>query len=160
MISKEASLMTLSPPVFGSECTLCKLWRKLLPWQVSLNGSWAPICAECGKNILIRQLHSSLLAPFQKDELFEALLRFGVNKLEAELLIGNLMKERSILETAAGLFWSDSSKSDEVVKPLVAGAEREQKPRHVFRKKTAQEVFLQCVKLSREIRSRTDQGDR
>ncbi|MGA2309418.1 MAG: hypothetical protein ABSG57_07720 [Candidatus Bathyarchaeia archaeon] len=152
MSFEESQLMALNPPQFGTECVLCKFWRRVLPWQISANGDWGAVCPECGKSMLVRQLRSRLLGSFKKVELVEALLCFGVNKREAELLIGDLMKE-SILETAAGLFWEGSS---EVVESLGVAVRLRPRSRRRFRKKTGEEIFLRCVKLAREIRSREE----
>ena len=93
LIDSQTVLSVLSPPEFGGECAICGSWRKLLPWQVTEHGTWGNVCAECGKSVLVQQLRSRLPGSFTKVALFKAILRFGVNRLEAELLITDFEKE-------------------------------------------------------------------
>lgn len=143
--SQGVELRALVPPEFDSRCSRCGVLKKLLPWQISTASHWGPCCAACGK-LVLRNL---LPDPFTEAELLGVLCDRGLSAKEAELLLGDFEEEGFVLRTRTGLFWHEAS--SEVIQPLI-----KRKPRHVFRKKTAKEIFGQCVKLSREVRSREE----
>lgn len=158
-IPEEAHIVALSPAVFYAVCVQCGLWRRVLPWQVSANGSWGAVCDECGKGVLLRQLRSRLFGSFKKVELSEALLRVGVNKKEAELLISDFERAGAIvlIPTSGFYIWRETT----VVEPLTQAAVKpisEPKRAHkrvCRRKKTRQEIATRCRMLAREIRGRS-----
>jgi hypothetical protein len=56
----DQDLMVLSPPMFNSQCVKCGLPKRVLPWQVSVNDLWGPVCPSCGQQLLIQVLHVKL----------------------------------------------------------------------------------------------------
>lgn len=145
----QTDLRVLDPPEFGSRCTICGAWKGQLPWQIRTSDGWGFVCRMCGERLLLELLHTQLPSTFSKLDLMNVLFSVGLKGKEAELTAVDLEKERIILKDARGLFWHEESSA--VIEPLV-----KQKPRHMFRRKTAQEIFGQCIKLSREIRGRPE----
>jgi hypothetical protein len=114
--NQTVELRALDPPEFGSQCTICGARKGQLPWQAEMGGSWGPICGNCGKRLLARVLRRKLPKSFSESQFVDAVCSFGVNRKEAQLMFRDFMKERSILETAAGLFWHEES--SEAVEPF------------------------------------------
>jgi hypothetical protein len=147
--SQTVELRALVPPEFGSQCAMCGAWKGQLPWQAEMGGFWGPVCGSCGKRLLTRVLRRKLPKSFLESQFVDAVCSFGVERKEAQLMLGDFMKERSILETPAGLFWRESS---EVIEPLVTGANR--KRRRGYRRPSPEEIFRRALMLSREILER------
>ncbi len=153
--SDATELRALVPAEFNSRCSKCGLWKRLLPWlYVDSGGFWGSMCDQCAAPILANLLRRKLPSPFLESQFVDAVCSFGVNRKEAQLMLDDFKKERSILETPAGLFWHEES--SEAVEPLGVAIKLKPRSRRKFRRKTAEEIFRQCVKLSREIRSRTE----
>jgi hypothetical protein len=115
-----------------------------LPWQISINNCWGPVCKYCGKAILLSLLRQ-LRSPFSETELMNVLLGLGMEKKESELLFQDLQKEGVIRTRGKGFSLFDDE-------PAVVRLGSEPKnARKRYRKPTSEEIFLRAVKLSREI---------
>lgn len=156
--SDATELRALVPPEFNRECVKCGFPKRVLPWlYVDSDSHWGSICDQCAMPILARSLRSKLQNRFSESEFtITCLQQLGLESKRAAFLLEDFMKQGFVSASEDRFCWHGESSG--IVEPLV-----KRKPRHVFRRKTAQEIFEQCVKLSREIRSRTeptDQGGR
>jgi hypothetical protein len=119
--------------------------KRQLPWQISINNCWGAVCDECGKAILLGLLRRQLRGPFSEIELMNVLWGLGMEKKESELLFQDLQKEGIIRTRGKGFSLFDD-------KPAVVRLGSEPKnARKRYRKPTSEEIFLRCVKLSREL---------
>jgi hypothetical protein len=82
------------------------------------------------------------------------LFELGMGQKEAQLLFGDLERGETLFRTGTGYQWFESL----AVSPLIMsigrlGTKRSRKPYH---KLSSQEVFLRCVRLSRELEGRAE----
>lgn len=153
----------LTPPVFNSQCSRCGVWKRILPWiYVDVDGCWGQLCDKCAAPMLASSLRPKLQNRFSVSEFINTCLQqLGLESKRAAFLLEDFVKQGFVFASEDRFCWHEESTSLEVIEPLV-----KRKPRHVFRRKTGEEIFAACVKLSREIRGRPepirepDQGGR
>jgi len=148
IVDVTASLTVLTPPQFDGECTICKSWRKLLPWlYVDSDNCWGPVCSSCGKQLLILLLRRRLPSIFSEADLMDVLFSVGVEGKEAQLTAVDLEKEGIILRNTRGFSWPGEGPIEPLFIPIGAGLRKA----HKHQQLTGEQVFKRCVKLSVEL---------
>jgi hypothetical protein len=143
----DPELRQLSPPVFDGQCVKCGSRAKQLPWQVSANGAWGPVCSKCGKTILVSLLRRQLRSPFLETELTDALSSVGLSTGESRMIAHDLEEEHVILKIQTGFCWCN----EELVVESICSTQPRSVRKRKYHRLSGEEIFLRCVRLVREL---------